>query len=98
LTALRPFSKFSFVKKIFMFEVLSSTELAIWSDVFVPNYFEDIEKYIEWKKEIFSLYETEIRDFPHPRSLEGIDTLTKFRWMQCGKKFAEGFLLYKSIN
>jgi LmbE family N-acetylglucosaminyl deacetylase len=29
LTALRPFSKFSFVKKIFMFEILSSTELAI---------------------------------------------------------------------
>jgi hypothetical protein len=81
-----------------MFEILSSTELAIWNDVFISNYFEDIEKYLEVKKEIFSLYKTEIRDFPHPRSLEWIETLAKYRGMQCGKKFAEGFLLYRSIN
>jgi hypothetical protein len=81
-----------------MFEILSSTELAIWNKTFISNYFENIEKYIEIKKEAFSLYETEVRDFPHPRSLGWIETLAKFRWMQSWIKFAEGFLLYRNIN
>gem|GEM_PF-3813907 len=36
----------------------------------MPNHYENIEEFIEDKKKIFSLYETEIREYPHPRSFE----------------------------
>ncbi|MDD2907738.1 MAG: PIG-L family deacetylase [Candidatus Gracilibacteria bacterium] len=98
LTALRPFGKYSFVKTIFMFEVLSTTELAIGKDTFIPNYYENIENFIENKKKIFSIYETEIREFPHPRSFEGIEVLAKYRGMESGLKYAEAFILYRNIN
>lgn len=98
LTALRPFWKYSFVKTIFMFEVLSTTELAIWKDTFIPNYYENIENFIENKKKIFSIYETEIREFPHPRSFEWIEVLAKYRWMESWLKYAEAFILYRNIN
>lgn len=98
LTALRPFSRYNFVKKIFMFEVPSTTELSIWNDKFIPNYYEDIEKFIENKKKLFSLYETEIREYPHPRSFEWIEILSKYRWMNSWLKYAEAFILYRSIN
>lgn len=98
LTALRPFSRYNFVKKIFMFEVPSTTELSIWNDKFIPNHYENIEEFIEDKKKIFSLYETEIREYPHPRSFEWIEILSKYRWMNSWLKYAEAFILYRSIN
>jgi len=98
LTALRPFSRYNFVKKIFMFEVPSTTELSVWNDKFMPNHYENIEEFIEDKKKIFSLYETEIREYPHPRSFEWIEILSKYRWMNSWLKYAEAFILYRSIN
>lgn len=97
LTALRPFSKYNFVKKIFMFEVLSTTELAI-GEKFIPNYYEDISDYIERKQEIFSIYDSEVRQYPHPRSLDWVKILAMYRWMKSWLKYAEAFILYRSIN
>lgn len=96
ITALRPIGKYTFVKDIFLFEVASSTELRIWNDVFIPNYYEDIGDFIDGKKRFLSLYTTELRDFPHPFSQEWVETLAKYRWMESWLSCAEAFILYRS--
>ena len=56
--------------KLLSFETLSETE---WNNKpFCPNYWVDIEKYIGRKIEAFQKYQSEIKEFPHPRSSEGI--------------------------
>jgi LmbE family N-acetylglucosaminyl deacetylase len=97
LTLLRPIEKYKYVKKIYLFEVLSSTSWGIWNN-FLPNYYEDISDYIEIKKQIFSIYKSEIQKFPHPRNSEWIETLAKYRWMESWLNFAEAFILYREVN
>jgi LmbE family N-acetylglucosaminyl deacetylase len=96
-TATRPISEKSKLEKILFFEVLSSTEWANFSkeNIFSPNYFVNIEKYIEIKKELLKLYKKELREWPHPRSIKGIEILSNYRGMACGKKNAEAFLVSK---
>jgi len=87
----------SFFKKLMSYEVLSSSE---WNmeKPFLPNFFINIEKYLSKKKEAFSYFKTEIRPYPHSRSLEGIDALAKYRGLQSGFRFAEGFKIIKSFE
>jgi len=40
-------------------------------------------------------YESELCEFPHPRSLDGIKLNAKYMGMRAGKEFAEAF---KSIR
>mgnify|MGYP001201666918 CR=1 FL=1 len=44
------------------------------------------------------MYYTELRDFPHPRSKEGVEVLARLRGMQSGLKFAEAFLTVRKIS
>ena len=95
LTACRP-SGYP-VKEILSFEVLSSTE---WSYPynFNPNYFINIEKYIEKKINAMELFVNEIRKFPHPRSSKNIKYVAG-RWGSVsGFKAAEAFELIRHID
>ena len=38
-----------------------------------------------------------MRQFPHPRSLLGIKTLSMYRGMQIGAKYAEAFKIIRSF-
>jgi len=98
ITILRPIRKFNFIKNIFLFEVLSSTELWIWLERFNPNVYENIENFIDSKKELLSIYKTEYQVSPYPRSLESIEILARYRWIESWLKYAEAFMLYRSIN
>jgi len=91
----RPGKKY--LSKIFEYEVPSSSEWSLHNS-FKPNTYINIEKYIEDKKRSFSLYETEIRRYPHPRSLEGIEVFAKYRGLESGYKYAESFKLVKSYD
>jgi N-acetylglucosamine malate deacetylase 1 len=96
LTACRPIK--STVKEINFFEILSSTE---WSHKsfksFNPNYFVDISKTINLKLKAIKVYQKELRNFPHPRSILGVKTLSKYRGMMSGLKEAEGFYIKRKI-
>ena len=100
ITAIRPYSRFWFVKELFLFEVLSTTEHTIWvNNVFVPNYYEILsKKHIDFKKKLLSFYHTEERVFPHPLSKEWIEILSKKRWMEVGVNYAEAFILYRKVS
>jgi len=95
LTACRPSG--SPVKELLTFEVLSSTE---WSYPynFNPNYFMNIEKFVEKKVNAMKLFKGEIRKFPHPRSAENIKHVSR-RWGSvAGFKDAEAFELIRRID
>ena len=86
------------VKTLMSFEILSSSEWA-YIDTFKPNYFEELnESNIEAKSKALSIYETEVKDFPFPRSNEGIRTLAMMRGMQSGFKYAEAFNLIRKFK
>ncbi len=97
LTATRP-QPLSPVKEIYSCEVLSSTE---WNYPlsFQPNtYFVLSEEHIKKKIEALSCYKSELRTYPHPRSVEGVEYLARLRGMQVGVDYAEAFKLVRKIT
>ena len=43
-------------------------------------------------------YESELREFPHPRSLKAIEALAIKRGSEIGVKYAESFYLIREIQ
>jgi LmbE family N-acetylglucosaminyl deacetylase len=96
LTAVRPTVNET-VKEIYSFEVLSSTE---WNFPlrFSPEVFFDISETIDIKLAAMEKYQSELKEFPHPRSLKGI-RLNAEQWgMKTGLKYAEAFKLVRLIK
>ncbi len=93
ITAARPMEDES-VKEIYAFEVLSSTE---WNYPlsFTPDTFFDISDTIEDKLKAMRAYGSELRDYPHPRSLKGIELNAQYHGMRVGREYVEAF---KSIR
>jgi len=96
LTATRPLPG-NFVRSVYAFEVLSSSE---WNfgEFFSPNVFIDISAHIDAKKKAISEYTSEIREYPHPRSLKGVEALASYRGIQSGLPYAEAFLAVRIIK
>lgn len=65
---------------------------------FNPNVFENIKDEFEDKIKSFKIYESEVEEFPHPRSIRTIEALADFRGMQSGFKKAESFLLIQQFH
>jgi len=96
VTATRP-TQNSNVKKVYSFEVPSSTEW-FFPNNFSPNVFVDIEKELQFKIKSMSKYKNELQKFPHPRSLKALDIISK-RWgTVCGYNAAEPFYLVREIS
>ena len=99
ITACRPMPNSS-IREIFTFEILSSTDWQAQGEnnQFVPNYFNDITKYLEKKIKLLKIYKNEMRKWPHSRSFENVRFLAKTRGATVGCKAAEAFQLVRSIN
>ena len=78
---------------------MSSTEWNVVSKktFFIPNWYEDITKYLNIKIKAIKCYKKELRKSPHPRSLETIKALSIFRGSSSGVKNAEAFQLGRKI-
>lgn len=96
LIAIRPIN--NRIKKVLSYETLSETEWGRPLGLFAPNIYVNIEDTIEKKKEAMKIYEGELQEYPHPRSLEGIEILAKKRGLEAGFKFAEAFMLIREID
>ena len=80
------------------FEVLSSSEWR-YDQSFLPNHFIQLtENDISKKCSAMLEYPDEILPFPHPRSVDGIRTLAKYRGMQSGFEYAEAFRIVRDFN
>lgn len=99
VTACRPYPEQT-VNSLLFFEVPSSTEWAISgrSDPFSPNWFVDIIDTLDKKLEVCSAYRSEMRQWPHPRSLQGVENLARQRGVSVGLEAAEAFVLGRQIN
>ena len=96
MVALRPIENPQ-LEEIYAYETLSETEWNIPTvdNVFIPNCYSDISEFIELKKQAMSCFKTQIKDFPHPRSLDAIEALSKFRGSTIGVQNAESFMLIR---
>ena len=91
LVASRPPKKI----KLLCFETLSGTE---WSNKpFQPNIWINIGEYIEKKIKAFEIYKSEVKDYPHPRSSQGIKILAMKRGLEICEDYAEAFILVREI-
>ncbi|OGJ63873.1 hypothetical protein A3E47_01330 [Candidatus Peribacteria bacterium RIFCSPHIGHO2_12_FULL_54_10] len=98
LTATRPMEGAA-VKRVFAYEVGSSTEWSFqqFAPAFHPNTFVDITRTLEKKIEAMRTYASEIRPFPHPRSVEALRAVAQ-RWGSvAGCRAAEAFQLIRSV-
>lgn len=99
LTATRPFPGQS-VRELLSFEVPSSTEWTFQrlEPVFRPNVFTDVTSTLELKLRGMERYESEAREFPHPRSLQAIEAIAR-RWGSvAGVAAAEAFELVRRLR
>ncbi len=96
LTAARPL-KDEGVKEIYSFEVLSSSEWR-FPLTFSPQVFFDVSKTLALKVKAMAAYKSELREFPHPRSLQGIELAAQNWGMKIGVPYAEAFILVRMIR
>lgn len=96
ITATRPMKSES-VKEIYSFEILSSTE---WNYPlsFSPDMFFSIDDTINLKLQAMKEYKSELCQYPHPRSLEGIALSAQYNGMSVGKKYVECFKVVRIIR
>ena len=99
MIAARPFRKH--VKKIYCFETCGATgyDTPSNSTTFIPNTFVDISRQIRKKIQAVSQYSrTELRDYPHPRSIKGLEIQAQ-RWgLFINTSAAEAFQLVREIS
>lgn len=91
--AIRPYAKAK-VKEWYLYEAPSSTDQSppIAEASFLPNYYVNIESTFNDKVKALECYETEIREFPNPRSPEALEVLAKKRGSETGMQKAEAFM------
>ena len=93
------YNKKNNVKKILSYEVLSETEWNENEKTFNPNYFISLEKSdINNKIKAFNLYKSQVKKYPHPRSKDGIISLSRVRGSQVFTKYAEAFKVEKILD
>lgn len=99
LSVCRPYAGEHYPAELYSFEVLSSTEWAFQTkDSFAPTVYVSVEDTIEKKKNAMVEYEGELKEFPHPRSIEGVDVLAKKRGSEISMPYAEAFEAIRLIR
>lgn len=88
------------VRRLLSYEVASSTE---WQPpgsaaAFQPNWFVDISEQWQRKRKALEAYASEMRPWPHARSLEAVEHLARWRGAQVGAEAAEGFCLLRQLG
>lgn len=88
------------VTKLCFFEVPSSTEWQVPAlpTPFVPNYFVEITDTLALKLEALRAYHSEIRPWPHARSIEAVEHLARWRGATVGVCAAEAFVLGREVE
>ena len=87
------------VRRLLTFAPTSSTE---WTppamNWFVPSWFVDVTETFERKLEAFACFETERRDYPHPRNDRALRAHAQFYGATVGCEYAEPFVLIRSVE
>lgn len=95
LVATRP--KERFIEAIYAFDTASSTEWA-YPRSFIPDTWVDISSTLDAKLAAMACYESELEQYPHPRSLEGLRHKAEAYGNQCCLEAAEVFMTIRRIT
>ncbi|NGO53162.1 PIG-L family deacetylase [Mesorhizobium camelthorni] len=98
LVAARPHQS-TYPRRILAYETVSETN---WNAPhvtasFVPNVFIDIEKTLQRKLEAAAMFGSQMRSFPHERSLETLRALAIVRGTAVHRAAAEAFVLIRDV-
>ncbi len=89
LVATRPVE--ACIEAVYAFDTASSTEWA-YPRRFVPDTWVDISSTLEQKLDAMRCYESELRDYPHPRSVRALEHKARAWGNQCSMDAAEVFM------
>lgn len=91
--------RYPFVKRVLMYETISETDYGMKpeSSGFRPNVYVQISELLKRKLEILEIFESELGDFPFPRSQKAVESLAYIRGSQSNSQAAEAFMLVKEI-
>ena len=91
--------RYPFIKRVLAYEVLSETDFGMKPEDggFKPNVFVDISEHLEQKLNILEMFESEVGEFPFPRSRIALESLARVRGAQSNLLAAEAFMLMKEI-
>jgi LmbE family N-acetylglucosaminyl deacetylase len=98
-TATRPLRN-NPVDRVLAFETLSATEWSVPSadNVFEPQHFVTITEQLETKLEALMIYEDELRDPPHPRTVDTVRQNAHVWGAKVGVDAAEPFELIRQLR
>jgi len=97
LTVFRPVAGQT-VSTILAFETLSASHWNGPGAVFSPQLFVDVSSYWEKKINALQAYDSELRSFPHARSLTAVEALARFRGTVAGLPLAEAFEVIRVVE
>ncbi len=86
------------LRSILLFEVASSTGWGSPGKGFSPNTFVDVSKTLVKKLQSLEVYESEMRPFPHARSVRALEALARWRGASVGVEAAEAFVLGRELR
>ena len=98
LVAARPVNEYR-VSHVLCYETLSETEWAapLPGDAFAPTVFVDITATLARKLRACRCYSSQMKPFPHSRSVRAVAALARLRGATVGLSAAEGFILIRDI-
>lgn len=94
LVATRPTEPY--IETVYAFDTASSTEWA-YPRTFIPDTWVDITTTLETKLKAMACYESELRPYPHPRSLDGLRYRAHAWGNQCCIEAAEVFMTVRRV-
>jgi LmbE family N-acetylglucosaminyl deacetylase len=96
LVAARPNGRHR-IGRLLSYETLSETEWGspVSADAFLPTVFVNIADFLEPKLRALECYRSQLKDFPHPRSLQAVEALARLRGSTAGYPAAEAFMLVR---
>ena len=89
------------VQELYAYYVPSSTDWNAQNNIntFMPNVFIDISgECAEKKYQAMECYATELREYPHPRSIEALRVMDRANGIHVGLEAAECFVAYRVIK
>ena len=82
------------------FEIASNTECQVpyASKAFAPDWFVDITETLDAKMQALAKYHFELRPWPHPRTIEAVEHLSRLRGATVEVQVAEALMLGRHLS
>lgn len=81
------------ITAFYAYEIVTTTRFCAAPAAFQPDTYVDVTETFARKLDAMRAYASELRPYPHPRSVEGLEIAARERGLACGAPLAEAFML-----